>query len=61
MSFERKDSAAPAGNPGRLAATVMRVCDVETLQRLNPQYPRVDAAAKKALADAKNKLLGDQA
>lgn len=30
---------------------------VETLERLNPQYPRVDAAAKNELADAKQKLL----
>ena len=30
---------------------------VDTLERLNPQYPRVDAATKEALADAKNKLL----
>lgn len=32
---------------------------VETLERLNPQYPQVDAAAKKELADAKNKLLDE--
>lgn len=33
---------------------------VETLEGLNPQYPRVDAAAKEALADAKNKLVDKQ-
>ncbi len=31
---------------------------LETLDGLNPEYPRVDAAATKELADAKQKLLG---
>jgi polyphosphate kinase 2 (PPK2 family) len=31
---------------------------VETLERLDPQYPRVDPPAKKALGEAKNKLVG---
>ncbi len=33
---------------------------VETLERLNPQFPRVDTEAKKVLADAKNKLLSEK-
>jgi PPK2 family polyphosphate:nucleotide phosphotransferase len=32
---------------------------VETLEGLNPQYPRVNAAVKKELGDAKQELLGN--